>query len=78
MTDGNQPVSYVGPTGGVSGGLEAARSKGVLGFDGIKMIEWMINCVHSYLPCNAMPLGYFGWKGLRGCGVISRRLAYAC
>ena len=26
-----------GPTGWVNGGLEAARSKGVLGFDGIKM-----------------------------------------
>ena len=27
----------LGPAGGVSGGLEAARRKGVLGFDGIKM-----------------------------------------
>ena len=27
----------LGPADGVSGGLEAARSKGVLGFDGIKM-----------------------------------------
>ena len=26
----------MGPAGGVSGGLEAVRSKGVLGFDGIK------------------------------------------
>ena len=26
----------LGPAGGVNGGLEAARSKGVLGLDGIK------------------------------------------
>ena len=27
----------MGPAGGVSGGLETVRSKGVLGFDGTKM-----------------------------------------
>ena len=27
----------MGPAGGVSGGSEAARGKGVLGFDGIKV-----------------------------------------
>ena len=37
MADGSHPLSYVGPGGGVSGGLEAVRSKGVLGFDGIKV-----------------------------------------
>ena len=41
----------LGPVDGVIGGLESARIKGVLGFDGIKMIECLINCVHSYLPC---------------------------
>ena len=44
------------PAGRVSGGLEAARSKGVLGFDGIKMHRILINCVHSYLPCDPMPM----------------------
>ena len=32
-----EPAVLLGPAGGVSGGLEAARSKGVLGFNGIKM-----------------------------------------
>ena len=36
MTGRSQPLSYVRPAGGVSGVLESARSKGVLGFDGIK------------------------------------------
>jgi hypothetical protein len=30
-------MSYEGPVGRVSGGLETGWSKGVLGFDGIKM-----------------------------------------
>ena len=37
MTGGSQPLSYVGPVDGVTGGLESVRSKGVLGFDGIKV-----------------------------------------
>ena len=37
MTAGSQPLPYVVPADGVSGGLESARSKSVLGFDGIKM-----------------------------------------
>ena len=37
VSDGCQSLSYVGPSDGVSGGLESARTKGVLGFDGIKV-----------------------------------------
>ncbi len=56
-------LHYKGPAGGVSGGLEAARSEGVLGFDGIKMIEWLINCVHSYLPCKCKQYNVQAIKG---------------
>ena len=36
MVGGSQSLSYVGPAGGVRGGLETVWIKGVLGFDGIK------------------------------------------
>ena len=45
----------LGPAGGVNGGLESARSKGVLGFDGIKVwIEWLVDCCIHILSCNGV------------------------
>ena len=40
----------MGPVGGVSGGLEAGRSKGVLGFDGIKIHRMAGGLLYSYPP----------------------------
>ena len=40
----------LGPAGRVSGGLEAARSKGVLGFDGIKIHRMAGGLVSAYPP----------------------------
>ena len=48
-------LPYVGPAGGVSGGLETARSMGVLGFDGIKMHK-MVDKLCAFISpvlCNA-------------------------
>ena len=45
----------LGPAGGVNGGLESARSKGVLGFDGIK-VDRMADKLCAFMSavlCNA-------------------------
>ena len=44
----------MGPTGGVSGGLEAARSKSVLGFDGIKMHRMTDELCPFISPCRVL------------------------
>ena len=44
----------LGPTGGVNGGLETGRSKGVLGFDGIK-VDRMVDKLCAFMSpvlCN--------------------------
>ena len=64
MADGSHPLSYVGPGGGVSGGLEAVRSKGVLGFDGIKVDRMTDKLLYSYPPmqCKRPPLPLYTWS----------------
>ena len=53
MSDGCQSLSYVGPAGGVNGGLEASRSKGVLGFDGIK-VDRMTDKLCAFISSDVM------------------------
>ena len=59
-------MPYWGPAGRVSGGLEAARSKGVLGFDGIKMhrmaggLVLLIYPMRCNVPCNSSRRGVYG------------------
>ena len=57
----------LGPSGGgVSGGLEAARSKGVLGFNGIKMhrmaggLVLLIYPMRCNVPCNSSRREVYG------------------
>ena len=56
----------LGPAGRFSGGLEAARSKGVLGFDGIKMhrmaggLMLFIYPMRCNVPCNSSEQGVYG------------------
>ena len=58
-------LPYVGPAGGVSGGLEAARSKGVLGFDGIKN-DRMADKLYAFISPMQMqcPCRSTDWRGL--------------